>query len=134
MELRERIIEWIFKISSSRLLLLLLLPSSVVIADHTLPFSACEIDDVLIEVIQLKPRSRMKKLMRQSAAADASTDLSMSGSVMDQQAAAAALALATASSISGEPPNALERTESALGENIKCEFKKALASRRPSST
>jgi hypothetical protein len=73
----------------------------------------------------------MKKLMRQSACADSSVDLSMNGSTMDQQA------LAAASSSSGELPQTPERTlterESILGENIKYEFKKALANRRPST-
>jgi hypothetical protein len=104
--------------------------------------SACEIDDVLIEVsssfllrppllilfplqvIQLKPRSKMKKLVKQSSVVDSSE------STMSTEQ----LQLAVSS---GEIPTSPERpssSDSTLGEQIKVEFKKALAQRRPSTS
>jgi hypothetical protein len=119
-----------------------LLSYLIPLSDMTSLRSACEIDDVLIEVsssfllrppllilfplqvIQLKPRSKMKKLVKQSSVVDSSE------STMSTEQ----LQLAVSS---GEIPTSPERpssSDSTLGEQIKVEFKKALAQRRPSTS
>lgn len=82
---------------------------------------AAEIDDVLIQVMQMKPRSRMKKLM-QATVAQRNSEMSTHGN----------------SDVSGTTPPARNRSSSAesessfIGEQLTLEFKKALAQRRPS--
>lgn len=92
-------------------------------------YSACEIDDVLIEVIHLKPRSRMKKLMKKSSDSyDPSMSMSQLNSSNNELMAAAEQSNITMSS------HERTYTESEhIGEQIKVEFKKALANRRPST-
>lgn len=86
--------------------------------------SACEIDDVLIEVIHLRPRSRMKKLMKKSCD---SYDPSMS------QHSLSNLPNDQSDQSTTSPERTYTESEH-IGEQIKVEFKKALTNRRPSTS
>ena len=134
---KGKIIVWMFKILLSKTLQLFFeiflcnlffLPLFYFL---TLIDSACEIDDVLIEVIHLKPRSRMKKLMKKSSDSyDPSLSVASSNYTTEQLLAASE----KQSNLTLHSPERVYTESEHIGEQIKVEFKKALANRRPSST